>query len=484
MKKNVFVLFLFSAVFFINEESFASHAVGADLTYVCLGGNNYRFFFTLYRDCSGISVNPSYNIAGTSTCGASINIIVNQDSTNEVVRFCPSVVTKCVNPGSNYIGIEANYYHGDVTLPSVCNYWKFGINPAICNRNALINDLFPNGATYCLYVEATLNNAEVQCNNSPAFSNVPVAFLCANQIQYFNQHAYDIDHDSLLYLMYTPHSDPITDVQYLPGLSGTQPVTNNNDPTQFNTSTGEIRFHADNPQVTVVAVRVSDYRNGILIGSVERDIQLIFESCSGALPNPPTATGINGTPVFSTHVCYDSLLSFQVFTNDLDSDSTFVSWDHSIPGGLLTASAGIFQSGIFSWTPDSSFVSSRPYVFTLTVKDNSCPVISSTSYSYEIFVDSCSITSINQKPDNGIQYFSAYHSTESNSIDFLYMLSSPAAVSILLHDLTGRLIKIKKMPESLATDGKFNTLGLSPGIYLLSLKTGDRLLESIKVVID
>ncbi|MCX6274219.1 MAG: T9SS type A sorting domain-containing protein [Bacteroidetes bacterium] len=482
MKKNSFILFLFC--FFISEGSYASHAVGADLTYVCLGGNNYRFFFTLYRDCQGIAVNPSYSIAGTSTWGASVNIIVSLDSTNEIIRFCPSVVTKCINLASNYLGIQANYYHGDITLPSVCNYWTFGMSPAICNRSALINDLFPYGASYCLYVEATLNNAAVQCNNSPAFSNVPVAFLCANQIQYFNQHAFDIDHDSLNYLMYTPHSDPTTDVQYIPGLSGSQPVTNNNDPTQFNTSNGEIRFHADNPQVTVVAVRVSDYRNGVLIGSVERDIQLIFESCNGALPNPPTATGINGAPVFSTHVCYDSLLSFQILTQDLDSDSTFVSWDHAIQGGLLTNTAGLFQSGIFSWTPDSSSVSARPYVFTLTVRDNSCPVIYYNSYSYEIFVDGCDATSIIVNPDNLIQYFSANYSSESHSIHFKYALGMAGPVLVSVYDVTGRLLKVERILESSATPGTLDAHDLSPGMYLLNLKTGDGISESVKVVID
>ena len=33
-------------------EAFASHIIGGDIYYDDLGGGNYRFFITLYRDCN------------------------------------------------------------------------------------------------------------------------------------------------------------------------------------------------------------------------------------------------------------------------------------------------------------------------------------------------------------------------------------------------------------------------------------------------
>ncbi len=485
MKSNpVLCFFFFILLVFNNEKSLASHAVGADLTYVCLGGNNYRFFFTLYRDCQGIAVSPTYTIAGNSTCGGNASAIVSLDSTNEITHTCPAIVSKCINPSSPYFGIQVNYYHGDVTLPSVCNSWTFGLSTAICNRSAVINNLDPNGATYCLYVQATLNNSAVQCNNSPAFSIEPVAFLCANQVQFFHYYATDPDNDSLHFEMYTPHSDPTNDVQYNSGLSGTQPVTYLADSTRFDSTTGEIRFLADGPQITVVAMRVSEYRNGVLIGSVERDIQLIFENCSGTTPNPPLATGINGTTNYSSHICYDSVFTFLVYTSDPDGDSTFIGWDHQIQDAMFTIADGIFQTGVFSWHPDTFDISTSPHTFTVYVTDNSCPALSQSAYTFQIFVDSChAISQINDQ-ENSIQFFTASYSGVSNTIHIIYQLRNNSDAVISLYDLTGRKLKVMNVERSFGRDINLSVPGMSSGMYLLNLKTGDGVSQTIKIAIE
>src|SRR5687768_10274444 len=44
-------------VFFIqlSGEAYASHAQGGDLTYTCLGGNQYQLRLSFYRDCAGVN---------------------------------------------------------------------------------------------------------------------------------------------------------------------------------------------------------------------------------------------------------------------------------------------------------------------------------------------------------------------------------------------------------------------------------------------
>lgn len=479
MNKLFFSALLFLFLFIQTEISFASHAVGADLTYVCMGGNNYRFFFTLYRDCQGIMVETSYNISGTSTCGDTISIIVSQDSVRETIHTCSSVITSCVNFGSPYMGIEANYYHGDITLPSFCDSWTFGLSPAICNRNAAINNLDPNGSTYCLYVKATLNNLAFQCNSSPTFESAPAQFLYANQVQYYVEHAYDIDGDSLSYQMITPHSDSVTDVQYLPGLSATQPVYYNT-ATVFNSQTGDVRFNASNAQITVMAIEVSEYRNGILVGSVERDIELIFENSNNALP---TASGINGSIIYSTHVCADSLLSFYINTNDADAaDQTYISWNGGIPGATFY-SAGTFRDiGYFTWLPGIQDARPQPYIFTVTVTDNACPSLGMNSYSYAIYVDSCFSTGIN--PVSGVQSFSANYAEADESIHFKYRLDQEHAMTLSLYDLTGRELKKIFLEKTAGDDAALYVPELSAGVYLVSLKCAEGNSQRIKVVVE
>ena len=478
--KKIYSLFVFIILLTgIAEKTFATHAVGADLTYTCLGGNNYRFYFTLYRDCVGIAVSPWYTIQGTSSCGGSLNITVNLDSTIEVINTCPSIVTQCVNFGSPYMGIQANYYHGDITLPSVCNYWTFGIDPAICNRNAAINNLTPNGATYCMYVEATLNNDAVQCNSSPMFSTIPAQFLSAGQVQFFNQGAYDIDGDSLTYEMITPHSDVTSDVIYNPGLTATQPITYI-DSTQFDPVTGNIRFYADVPQITVIAVLVREYRNGILIGSVERDIELIFQASTN---NIPSVTGFNGTPFYVTHVCADSILMFYVRSIDPDPDDTYLSWDGGIPGAIFTTSGTHRDTGYFAWTPGLVDISFQPHIFTVTVTDNACPVIGVSTFSYAIYVDKCFATDV-PLADQTISYFSADYLSTNNSIHFNFKLNEADHSSVSLYDLSGRELKRITLEKRTEAAEEWSVPDLSSGCYLLRLSTSDRSSQSVKIIVN
>jgi len=388
----IFCISLFLAI--TPRQAKASHAVGAELTYECTGGNNYTFHFILYRDCAGIAVSSSYNIQGTSSCGGSVSFTVYLDTLNgapgtveDRSRFDSAcgIVTKCMDPNSLIMGLEKNSYIGYVTLPSVCNFWTFGLSPAICNRNTAITNLFPNASTYCMYVKATLNNAAVQCNNSPTFTNPPATFLCADNIQYYNPGGADTDGDSLAFLLYTPHSDAATDVQYIAGCSGTQPVTYNfPDSTYMNPTTGDIRIVANAPQITVIGTRVEEYRNGVLIGSVERDIQLIFTTC---LNNPPTMSGVNGGISFIHTACANAPFCITLRSADIDiADTTSITWNGGIPGATFTTTSTRRDTAQFCWTPTDADSLSNPHIFTATVVDDACPFVQTNTYTYTINV--------------------------------------------------------------------------------------------------
>ena len=475
-----FITILIILLSLCSEKSQATHAVGADLTYQCLGGNNYRFFFTLYRDCTGIAVSPQYTFNATSSCGDNINFQVILDSSIEVPHTCQTAITNCDNVASPIMGVEANYYHGDIILPSVCNFWSFGISPSICNRNAAITTLFPSAITYCLYVVATLNNDAVQCNNSPSFSNVPVQFLCANQVQYFVQAAYDIDGDSLTYQMITPHADALSDVQYVPGLSATQPVQYI-DSTIFNSQTGDIRFHANGAQTTVVAIQINEYRNGVLIGSVERDIELIFENCTN---NIPTASGINGTAFYTTHVCADSVVSFSINSSDIDAaDQTYLSWDYGIPGAVFFTSGTHRDTGYFQWQPGMQDVGTQPHNFTVMVSDSACPTFGISLYSYSVYVDSCAFTTVPEN-NNGFVTSNAFYSFSERLISLNFKLMEATGSVISLYDIAGRRLFVRSVPKQKDYNGNIDVTSFSPGLYFLNINTDAGFTKTLKIVVE
>jgi len=58
-KENTFrIIFWFSLLFIsflINKSTFATHAQSADITYQCLGANQYEISVSFYRDCAGVN---------------------------------------------------------------------------------------------------------------------------------------------------------------------------------------------------------------------------------------------------------------------------------------------------------------------------------------------------------------------------------------------------------------------------------------------
>ena len=48
--------------------------------------------------------------------------------------------------------------------------------------------------------------------------------------------------------------------------------------------TGDLCMNATQNQVSVIAMKITEYRNGVKIGSVTRDIQIIVLACSTTPP--------------------------------------------------------------------------------------------------------------------------------------------------------------------------------------------------------
>src|SRR6056297_1920272 len=56
------LLLLFSLFCLFQTDAFARHLIGGDLTYKCLGGGDYEFTLTIFRDCASDGANFDPNI--------------------------------------------------------------------------------------------------------------------------------------------------------------------------------------------------------------------------------------------------------------------------------------------------------------------------------------------------------------------------------------------------------------------------------------
>ncbi len=381
LQKKLYALFLLITLCFTADHVFASHAMASDLTYKCLGGNTYQITLSFYRDCSGIPApnNPVISITSAS-CAQNLMLTLSPiaGTGQDVTPTCSSTVTTC--HGGTFTGVQQYVYTGIITLPMQCTDWTFSFS--LCCRNAAITTI-SNPGTSTIYIAATLNNTISPGNNSPVFSSKPVPFVCVGQPFCFSQGATDVDGDSMAYELVTPLQNPNTTVNYIGGYDSIEPL-NSSPPLSFDSLNGEICMTPQQLQVTVMAVLVKDYRNGVLIGTVERDMQIIVMNCNN---NLPWLSGINGTNVFNMTVCASVPFCFNILSNDIDTGQTLtLAWNNGIKGATFTSAGNPHPTGTFCWTPADSQISSNPYCFTVLVKDNACPYNGSQVFTYCITV--------------------------------------------------------------------------------------------------
>lgn len=382
MKK--IALLLFVSLFY--THIFASHLLGGDLTYECLGPNQYRVFLKVYRDCNGIDVDNSYTVTYSSaTCGTSGSITVNKQTSGVLPLLCPSAPSACNGGGGPY-GVEEYIYSGILNLPAGCQAGDWILNWNNCCRNNAITTL-NGGSSQNMSLNALLkNNNGIGCNSSPQFTVPPALIVCPNKPVEYNHGVFDSDGDSLYFSLVDCYQSATGTVTYSSPYSGVNPLTTASG-VNIDHKTGQVTFTPTIAQVGIICVLVEEFRNGVKIGEVIRDVQFTVTSQAGYCGNnTPTASGANGTSNYNYTGCASSPICLNINVSDADGQPVTVTWNHGIPGGTLT----ILNNGTttptveFCWTPTAADAGNN--FFTITVKDNACPLFGSATYAYNINV--------------------------------------------------------------------------------------------------
>ena len=343
MKKIIHSLFLVSSLLLFSAQNLkATHSVGANISFVHDTLNTYIITVKFYRNCGDAIITspapaPAFFVVNynSASCGLSgsedVYQIANTGQEIPTGQFPPCYQTSC-NGGTGY-GVQEYIYKGNITLPSACSDWV--ISTSTCCRNQIITTVTSPGNLY-MYVEALLDNLNYPNNSSPVFSTYPVSRFCINHTFLYDQGATDPDGDSLVYSLvdaYTltlgvpaPISYVTTPILY----SGTYPISSN-PPVTIDSTTGIITLTPNLIQVGVIAILVKEYRNGVLIGSVRRDMQVNVEATCNFPPILHLAT-------FNSIVanCGDSILilhlSSPIKCSSIASDGS--DFRMRSPGGL------------------------------------------------------------------------------------------------------------------------------------------------------
>ncbi|MCH8903663.1 MAG: T9SS type A sorting domain-containing protein [Bacteroidetes bacterium] len=410
------ILSLIVQIFFHPQHSYASHYLGADLDYHCVGqdslGNDmYGIRLRFYRNCLGLSAPATVTICYFSdSCGYNnLNAILNPIDTQEISYeyICSTLNTFCNNPSGPYPGIEVHTYSDTITLPAACVDWVFSWSG--CCRSFGLNTISSSGSHY---LEARLNNVDAPCNSSPSFINWPFFVVCTQPTSY-NPGAIENDGDSLTYSLIDPlegiSCTQTGTVSYLAPFSATQ-FLSSVPPVSFDSLTGQLDISPTNAgENTVAAIKVSEYRNGVLIGSVIRDMNFYVDTCNN---NFPSISGINGTGIFSDTVCTNTPFCYAIYSSDPDTGQNItLSWNGGIPGATFTTTGNNPDTGMFCWTPANADVGMN--FFTVRVEDNSCPIIGYQIYTFSILVNRLSIANFSYI-DSGLTVSFTDSSTDAN----------------------------------------------------------------------
>ncbi|MDW8301304.1 MAG: hypothetical protein RML38_02490, partial [Bacteroidia bacterium] len=381
--------------------TFATHIVGGDLTYVCLGDNKYRFRLEVFRDCSNSTVPFDNNITiaiyrlANHTLFTSLNGTLSFELDASLVSgaHCGTPSMQCVKKGVYIFEQELDddpggYY---VSWQRCCR------NGAIVNLNSPLT----TGITY--YTE--IRNLSL-CNSSPRFYLDPIPYICMNDTVNMNFNAIDPDGDVLEFSLVSPFTGgssafpmpippnpgPYTPVSWAPGYGPTTALgTAGGAFISINPLNGELKMHPKNPGIYVVGVEVKEYRGAQLIGIIRRDFQIIVGNCPpNAAPQinlPPSV--VAGDLHFTAGVmaCHTITLTDANPSDIITMTGSSVILSSPYTATFPTVSGSSSISSNLCWQPSCNDVKPTPYIFVINATDNGCPLPKVTSKTINIYVD-------------------------------------------------------------------------------------------------
>ncbi len=422
----------------------AKHLVGGSLTYDYLGktpsgDQRYRIQMRIYRDARPpTTAFDRFVEIGVYEDDVDLSrdqlITINYDTANETKVSIPSGGSNCsFSPGFDF---RQAIYETTITLPPS----QFGYHLAHprCCRNAPANLVSNMGQWYYAFIPPTKRK-----NTSPDFNSVPAPYICVGDTIQISYQTFEPDGDSLAYKLVDPYTGggappngrpkpgapntlplPLSTVDYKPGYSSSKPFGNNG-LAKISSTTGIATFSAPVKGRYAIAVEIQEYRNGKLISSTRRDVQIIVIDCP---KNSPPESNIPPTD--------SNKRNFTVVEGNQAKFSAKFTDDDPMS---LGASGGVFEEvskpradysskikpdslqAQFRWQTACYHGREPPYVFNFRVRDSGCPPKTTIS-TFQVRVIEYPRASI-KGPDNVCQsnnttYRAALGKTGSDSVEW------------------------------------------------------------------
>lgn len=370
MKK---LLFLFSTILFVNS-SYATHLMGGQISATYINsdttGSHYFLELDVYRDTLGIpmSLNQSVDVYELDLITGNYNYVF-----SDSISYGTS---GSVSTMSLVYGVEIYHFADSITFPSN-GYYMIQWNNC-CRNGAIINMSSPlsEDMTFLTYVNVDSGNP----NSSPTFLSPPVIYLPTNTLWQYNPLPFDPDGDSLAWNISVPLSanGVVNGYEFLSDTT----YSNTSGIFSMDSITGEISWDAKLVGNFVASFAIEEYRNGVLIGAMSRDMQfVVIPDTNNAMPNisnmqtVPTNSGgypyvkINPGVHYQLHLLGNDANPNDVLTMTAFGESFGLSTSPSLFNFTSTGNGNEIE-GTFSWTPNISHVREQPYLTVFRTSDN------------------------------------------------------------------------------------------------------------------
>ena len=360
----------------ISLNASATHNKAGIITYRYLFGNTYEFTVKTCTETSSDADRPELEIKWGD----------GQSDTIQRTNFVDNTI----------YGVRENTY---ISTHAFTGPGTFTISVEDPNRNAgIINITNSVNQIFCVQTQLIISPFIGSGNNSVVIENCPCPeFACLLKTYCLNLSAYDPDGDSLSYSLVACKGEDCLDMNIpniyrFPDVAGGGAMT-------IDPVSGTLCW--ENPGILGeynVAIKISEYRNGIYIGSVLQDLQLTVKDC---VNDSPIITEIPDTCVFAG----DEVEIIFEATDPGDVIQIFATgalFNFDINPATFTGNTNLNQvSAPFNWTPNCDQASDLSYQFIIHAEDQNPEIQLSDLFTYNIKVNIPPVQDLQVNPIGG-----------------------------------------------------------------------------------
>jgi len=452
------LIFLLAIIGFLGQDSYATHLMGGEITASQLNGLTYEVTLTTYRDTIGI---PMANDA---------DFEVRDDSGSIVMNFSQQyddTLSGQIMPGIPY-GVENYFFIDTITLPGPGTYH---ISWSLCCRNEAIINMSQPGSEN-LYLETKVTAYPGASNSTPEFLAPPITHLPIHSPWQYNPLPSDPDGDSLVWSLDVPMDDH----------GGLTPVNGYNLPPSdsggafsINQQNGVVSWTASTLGNFVSSILVEEFRNGVKIGEIRRDMQMIVTPDSNNFARimnmDQFSTNQNGN--YGVNLPAGGSVQFKLLANDPDAQDNitfkafgkpFLFDDNAATFDVKPTGNGNELEGTFTWSPTKDQARQKPYSLVFRTMDG--------EYAYDetVMLKVNKSTGIGQK-HSSVSNIDVYPNPTRSFFTIPLELEDTKEVRITLHNISGQLVQ--QWDEGTLNAGKHKIskkLEVENGTYFLSVE--------------